>query len=242
MSDPLAGSAWSASSTVQGFSQSPPNDTLLSFAAAELARCRPGRAIDIGCGAARNAVHLARQGWRVLGTDLSQPMLDAARARADGERHADRMRFVLAPMQALPAPDGTFDLLVAHGIWNLARSTAEFRSAVAEAARVSAPGAALFVFTFSRQTLPPAATPVPGETFVFTQFSGQPQCFITREQLLEELGHVGFVLDEAIPLSEHNLPAAGTIHAARVPVIFEAAFRYTGHDGWPHTSASRSSS
>ena len=228
MSDPLAGSAWSASSTVQGFSQSPPNETLLTFAAAELARCRSGRAIDIGCGAARNAIHLARQGWHVLGTDLSQPMLEAARARADAEPHSDRLQFALAPMESLPAPDDAFDLLIAHGIWNLARSTTEFRSAVAEAARVAAPGAALFVFTFSRHTLPPAAAPVPGEAFVFTQFSGQPQSFVTREQLLEELGQVGFVLDETIPMSEHNLPAAGSIHAVRAPVIFEAAFRYMG--------------
>ena len=69
---------------------------------------------------------------------------------------------------------------------------------------------------------------MPGEAFVFTQFSGQPQCFVTREQLLEELGQVGFVLDETIPISEHNLPAAGAIHAVRAPVIFEAAFRYMG--------------
>ncbi len=228
MSDPLAGSAWSAPSTVQGFSQSPPNATLLAFAAAELARRPHGRAIDIGCGAARNAVHLAEQGWRVLGTDLSQPMLTAARARAAAEPHADRLQFVLAPMEALPAPDRAFDLLIAHGIWNLARSSVQFRAAVDEAARVAAPGAALFVFTFSRHTLPPAATPVPGEPFVYTQFSGQPQCFVTREQLLEEMARVGFVLDDAVPFSEHNLPAADAIHAVRGPVIFEAAFRFNG--------------
>lgn len=229
MSDPLAGSAWSAPSTVQGFSQSPPNATLLAFAAGELARRPHGRAIDIGCGAARNAVHLARQGWRVLGTDLSQPMLVAARARAVAEGGlAGRLQVALAPMDSLPAPDRTFDLVVAHGIWNLARSSAEFRAGVDEAARVAAPGAALFVFTFSRHTLAAAALPVPGEPFVYTQFSGQPQCFVTREQLLEEMARAGFVPDERVPFTEHNLPAADAIHAVRAPVIFEAAFRYAG--------------
>ena len=227
MSDPLAGSRWSDAGTIEGFRQSPPNHTLLTFAAAELARGRNSRAIDIGCGAARNAVHLARQGWHVLGTDLSQPMLEAARARADAEQHSERLRFALAPMEALPAPDGAFDLLIAHGIWNLARSTAQFRSAVAEAARVAAPGAGLFVFTFSRHTLPPDVSPLPGEAYVFTQFSGQPQCFVTRNQLIQELEDVGFVLDDTIALSEHNLPAAGTVHAVHTPVIFEAAFRCT---------------
>jgi SAM-dependent methyltransferase len=228
MSDPLAGSSWSTPSTVEGFSQSPPNLTLLDVGRTEIGRVGAGRAIDIGCGAARNAVPLARQGWRVLGTDLSLPMIEAARRRAASEPHPERLAFVLAPMDALPVPDHAFDLVIAHGIWNLARSTREFRRGVAEAARVAAPGAALFVFTFSRHTLPPAAAPVPGETFVFTQFSGHPQCFVTRAQLLDELGREGFALEEAVPFTEHNLPPEGTIHAVRAPVIFEAAFRYTG--------------
>ena len=225
MHDPLAGSSWSAPSTVQGFSQSPPNTTLMDFAARELARVPHGRLIDIGCGAARNAIHLARQGWEVLGVDLSRPMLDSAEMRAAAEAHPERLRFALAPMDTLPAADASFDLIVAHGIWNLARSSAEFRRAVDEAARVAAPGAALFVLTFSRNTLPPDAQPVPGEDFVFTQFSGQPQCFLTREQLIAELGHVGFELDAGVAFTEHNLPPPGAVQPMRVPVIYEASFR-----------------
>jgi len=227
MSDPLAGSAWSAPSTVAGFASSPPNDTLLAFAAAERLRVPSGLSIDIGCGAGRNAVPLARQGWHVLGTDLSRPMLAAAIARRAAEAPSTHAQFALSPMDALPTRDRAFDLVVAHGIWNLARSAAEFRRGVNEAARVAARGAALFVFTFSRHTLPPDVTPVAGELFVFTQFSGQPQCFVTYEQLLDELGRAGFVPDASLPVTEYNLPAPGRPHAARVPVIFEAAFRMT---------------
>ena len=225
MSDPLAGSTWSAPSTVEGFSRSQPNDTLMQFAARERARVPGGRAIDIGCGAGRNAVPLALQGWQVLGTDLSRPMLAAARLRAENDRV--RLGLALAPMDALPAKDGTFDLLVAHGIWNLARSASEFRRAVQEAGRVAAPHAALFVFTFSRATVPPDVPSVPGEPFVFTQFSGQPQCMLTRDQLTDELAAAGFVPDDAVAFSEHNLPTANVVHALRPPTILEAAFRYT---------------
>lgn len=231
MSDPLAGSTWSAVSTVAGFATSPPNETLIAFAADERVRVPDGRAIDIGCGAGRNAVPLGRQGWHVLGTDLSRPMLAAAVARSAAEAPSAHTHFALAPMDALPARARAFDLVVAHGIWNLARSVAEFRRAVDEAARVAAPGAALFVFTFSRHTLPPDAAPVPGEAFVFTQFSGQPQCFVTYEQLRDELGRAGFVPDRRLPVTEHNLPAPGSVHAVRVPVIFEAAFRMTAAGG-----------
>ncbi len=67
---------------------------------------------------------------------------------------AARTLFVQAPMEHLPVPDRAFDLVVAHGIWNLARSGPQFRLAVAEAARAARPGAGLFVFTFSRNALP----------------------------------------------------------------------------------------
>jgi hypothetical protein len=98
---------------------------------------------------------------------------------------------------------------------------------VREAARLSRPRAALFVFTFSRNTLPPDTMPVPGEAFIFTQFSGEPQCFLTRTQLLEELDAAGFTPDPAVPLTEHNLPRPGQILRGGGPVIFEAAFRFS---------------
>jgi SAM-dependent methyltransferase len=222
--DPLAGSSWSAPATVAGFSQSPPNDTLLAFAAREHLSTLRHVALDIGCGAARNAAPLAATGWDVLGTDLSWPMLCAALARVkeEGGGHA---LFALAPMDAIPVRDASADLVIAHGIWNLARSSAEFRSGVREAARVARPGAALFVFTFSRHTLPPDATPVTGEPFVFTGFSGEPQCFLTEEQLVSELRTAGFTPDPGVPLRELNRPRPGTLQAGRAPVIYEAAFR-----------------
>ena len=179
------------------------------------------RVLDIGCGAGRNAVPLAMSGLRVVGTDLSWPMLRAAADRGAGAR----LCLALAPMDALPVGTGTVDLVIAHGIWNLARSGVEFRRAVAEAARVAAPGAALFVFTFSRRTLPSSASPVAGESFLFTQFSGGPQVFLTEAQLLEAMGAVGFVPDPALPLRELNVPAPGEIRSAGLPVIYEAGFR-----------------
>jgi 2-polyprenyl-3-methyl-5-hydroxy-6-metoxy-1,4-benzoquinol methylase len=225
--DPLHGSPWSAPATVAGFAQSSPNETLVRFAAGE--RARGGvSALDIGCGAARNTIPLAQQGWNVLAVDLSQPMIEAAAARVEREGVLDRVRLALAPMDTIAAESGSMDLVVAHGIWNLARSGAEFRRAVREAARVARPGAALFVFTFSRRTIAANAAPVAGETFVFTQFSGQPQVFLTAGQLVEELEAAGFVPDAAVPLTEHNLPRPGSIRTGGAPVIYEGAFRFTG--------------
>ena len=227
MPDPLKGTAWSEAGTVAGFAQSPPNQTLLRFAAKEFVAGRRS-VLDIGCGAGRNAVPLAKQGWLAIGVDLSWPMLLAAAERARTESLTRQLHVISAPMERLPIQSATIDLVVAHGIWNLARSTAQFRAAVREAARVSRPGAALFVFTFSRATLPPAVTPVNGEQFVFTEFSGAPQCFLSAEQLIAELGAAGFVPDSSVPLTEHNRPPAGTMRVGGPPVIYEGTFRYGG--------------
>jgi SAM-dependent methyltransferase len=186
--EPFGSSPWNAPETVTGFAQSLPNPSVIGFAQTEWRRARRGWGLDLGCGAGRNAIPLARLGWKMFGIDLSWPMLCAAAQRVREEPIRGRLHLALAAMDRLPVRDRCVDLVVAHGIWNLARSAAEFRRALGEAARVARPRAGLFVFTFSRTTLPPRVERVLGESFVFTQFSGQPQCFLTEEQLVRELG------------------------------------------------------
>ena len=226
--DPLARSSWSSPDTVAGFRQSRPNPVLVRYATSVLSHAPTARALDLGCGAGRNAIPLARSGWRVVGLDLSWPMLTAAASRARDEGLADRLHLLLGPMDALAVRSRSVDLLIAHGIWNLAGSAAEFRRALREAARVARPGAGLFVFTFSRHTLPAEADVVTGESFVFTQFAGEPQCFLTEDQLLSELAGAGFAPDPAVPLTEYNRPTPGVLSTRTVPAIYEAAFRFAG--------------
>ena len=200
----------------------------MRFAQEELRRRERGRVLDLGCGAGRNAVPLARLGWDVVGIDLSRPMLVAAAQRTCEEQLDARLHWMLAAMDAIPVRDRCFDLVIAHGIWNLARSAVEFRRAISETARVAKRGAGLFVFTFSRNTFSPQTKPVASETFVFTQFSGRPQCFLTEEQLVSELSAAGFVPEPAVPLTEYNRSGQGTLVPGSPPVIYEAAFRRAG--------------
>lgn len=222
----MAPGKWDRTETVGGFAAAAPNAVLLDWARAELARPGVRRALDLGCGAARNAGPLAALGLEVIGTDRSAPMLAAARARVDAAGVGGRVGLVRAAMDALPLEAGSADLLVAHGIWNLARSAAELRRALGEAARVARPGAGLFVFTFSRHTLPASALPVPGERFVFTQFAGEPQVFLQEGEIVAELAAAGFMRDPVGPLTEYNRPTPGRIQSG--PVIWEGTFRRAG--------------
>jgi len=215
---------WEAAATVESFRTSSPNEVLLAYAATLLKHRDRLTVLDVGGGAARNALPLAEMGARVVCTDLSFPMLVAANSKLTGEPEPPQLSLVQAPMAPLPFLDNSFDLVVAHGIWNLARSAHEFRFAVAEAARVARPGAGLFLFTFSRHTIPASDLPVAGESFVFTQFNGEPQCFLTEAEIIEELDTVGFERDAPAPLTIYNNTAGPRLTAQGPPVLFEGTF------------------
>jgi SAM-dependent methyltransferase len=52
------------------------------FVRARLAELEPGVALDLACGNGRNAMWLARRGWRVTGVDISAVALEQARSRS----------------------------------------------------------------------------------------------------------------------------------------------------------------
>jgi SAM-dependent methyltransferase len=97
----------------------------------------PGsRTLEVGCGEGRVSRDLAARGHAVTAVDASPTLLRAAAAaHPEGE-------YVLARAERLPFPDAAFDLVVAH---NVLMDVDDMPAAVAEAARVLAPGGRLCV-------------------------------------------------------------------------------------------------
>ncbi|MCW3841731.1 methyltransferase domain-containing protein [Micromonospora yasonensis] len=91
----------------------------------------PGRCLDLCCGTGAHVAELRRLGWAPVGADLSAGQLRHARGR---------LPVVRADATALPLPDGVLPAVVcvlAH------TDMPDYPAAVAEAARVLAPGGRL---------------------------------------------------------------------------------------------------
>ncbi len=79
--------------------------------------------------------------------DLTAPMLEAGRARAEAEALAGRIDWVVGDAMALPFSDASFDVYtISFGIRNVTR----IGDALAEAHRVLRPGGRLMVLEFSQ--------------------------------------------------------------------------------------------
>jgi ubiquinone/menaquinone biosynthesis C-methylase UbiE len=122
-----------------------------ALAAARLAGCpEGGDLLDVPCGFGRHSIPLARAGYRVVGSDRSQALLDEARRRAGGDRWP---KLVQADYRKLPFADASFDAAL-----NLFTSIGylgdeEDTRALAEIGRVLRPGAALVIETMHRDRL-----------------------------------------------------------------------------------------
>ena len=124
-----------------------PNPTLVDTAGA----LEPGTALDLGCGRGEDALWLGRQGWQVLGIDVSGVAVAQATQAAEHEG-LDRVRFEQHDL-AGSFPAGTFDLVTTHYLHSTEGLPRE--EVLRRATRSVAPGGTLLVV--GHQTLPPWA-------------------------------------------------------------------------------------
>ena len=109
---------------------------------------KTARVLELGCGAGRVSVGMAKAGWTDLrATDFSPAMVEAAVAVVDMAGVGDRVRCEVADATALPYADGTFDAAVFafNGLLMIPGADRR-RAAMREIARVLRPGG---VFIFS---------------------------------------------------------------------------------------------
>lgn len=70
----------------------------------------PGYALDLGCGKGKNAIWLAKNGWKIDAVDPSQEWLDIAKERSD-KANVNIQSFIQSDIQSF-VPDKQYDLVV----------------------------------------------------------------------------------------------------------------------------------
>jgi len=77
--------------------------------------------LDVGCGSGLDSLIAARRtgpGGKVIGVDFSEAMLGRARAAAETTGLAN-VEFIQAAADKVPLPDGSVDIALVNGIFNL---------------------------------------------------------------------------------------------------------------------------
>ena len=135
---------------------------------------QPGeRLLDVGCGNGAAAIHLART-FRLdaTGIDIDADQIQAAAEAANG---LPDTRFIVGDANALPFPDGEFDLVYTN---KATHHIPDWRRAISEMARVLKPGGHLIYSDF----VAPLGHRLPTRTGLKTA---------TNESGLERLGGSG---------------------------------------------------
>jgi SAM-dependent methyltransferase len=116
----------------------------------------PGRALDVGCGSGRDAVYLAKRGWRVTAVDFVEKALARAEQRAAQEGvEVQWVRGDVAELARLGLEPG-YNLLYDFGCIHSLPDSAR-RGAAAGLTELAAPGATLLMVAFKagrRMVLP----------------------------------------------------------------------------------------
>jgi phosphatidylethanolamine/phosphatidyl-N-methylethanolamine N-methyltransferase len=112
-------------------------------AAVRAAEAVGGRVLEVGVGTGLSLADYAR-GTRVVGIDISEPMLDKARRRVEAQRLSNVEALEVMDAECLPVADASFDVVVAQyvvtAIPNPERALDEF-------ARVVRPGGEIILTT-----------------------------------------------------------------------------------------------
>jgi arsenite methyltransferase len=77
--------------------------------------------MDVGCGAGFDsliAAHMVGSEGRVTGIDMTEAMVAKAKKSAE-EVGADNVEFLIADAEHLPPHDGTIDVVISNGVFNL---------------------------------------------------------------------------------------------------------------------------
>jgi ArsR family transcriptional regulator len=152
------------------------SDTVEAVIVGAVGEQRLGRVLDVGTGTGRMLQLLAHRADRAVGLDTSHSMLSVARANLE-RAGATNWELRQGDVHSPPLDAASFDLVVIHQVLHYLDDPAR---AIAEAARLVAPGGRLLVVDFAPHR------------HDFLRAAAHRRLGFTHEQLAEWFDHAGF--------------------------------------------------
>ncbi|MEE2030917.1 class I SAM-dependent methyltransferase [Rhodococcus chondri] len=142
--------------------------------------------LDAGCGHAETSLHLAAQGYTVVGLDLSPTAIAAAQAAA-ADRGLTTATFQVADISSFTGFDGRFATIVDSTLFHSlpVDSRRDYLRSIAQAA---APGASYYILVFAKGAFPEGQGPNP----------------VTDDELREAVAEY-WIIDDICPAFIHAL-------------------------------------
>jgi SAM-dependent methyltransferase len=140
-------STWNELFKQEEFRWQKPHDHVVDFVPL-LKRRGVRRVLDLGCGAGRHTVYLAREGFEVCGVDIADIGLEHTRAWLARENLSAELKH--GDIEQIPYPDAYFDAVLSiYVIYH--KTLAGMRRCVAEANRVLGPGGLVLISLQSKR-------------------------------------------------------------------------------------------
>lgn len=163
--------------------KSPPLSEVVEFAS-ELKHSDARTILDLGCGAGRHSIVLAKEGFQVAALDVSETALKTLEARLKAGSIGN-VTLVKQEMGHLPFIDDYFDAVVSTNVLHHGKSV-EIKKTIDELYRVLKPGASAFIIALSSSDFRKGSgTKLERNTYVFTKGDekGIIHHFFTRQEL-----------------------------------------------------------
>lgn len=131
------------------YSKEEPDEIVVSFADLIKKNNQKARVLDLGCGAGRHQVHIAKQGFEVHGVDSSKTGLDLTKQRLKNQRLEALL--VKCDMKKLPYVDSCFDAVIClHTVYH--QKVKDMQETVLEINRILRKKGLLLINFLSKRT------------------------------------------------------------------------------------------
>ncbi len=140
---------WNKILREEWYSQEEPDGIVINFAKLLKKKKRKMRVLDLGCGAGRHQVFMAKQGFEAHGTDISETGLRLTKQRL--ERQNLEVYLVKCDMRFLPYVDSCFDAVVSlHAIYH--QKLKEIQETISETRKILRKRGLLLINFLSKRT------------------------------------------------------------------------------------------